>query len=280
MLVARHLRRGVDTPSRARGGPGGLSVNFSARGVGQGGTPGCMVIEYETKQVEARDEAIERGLLWLVHSVWLQGPLPLQGLVRLVASSDVSRRDARVRVERAVRRGYFMRLKTRAGWLFTLGERGRLALGLDGKHVPSSEMLELAFARYVAASVVLPGWRAVLLEAGPLLVREGEPKSQRRKREKAAWDARHAGQRGVARPYLDRAGNRVWLLVGLPAPSMPTLRRLVWERAGDDRVLVVTSEGATAAEFVLPGDVWTWDAVLAEAPPWHAEPLAKLLGEV
>lgn len=239
-----------------------------------------MVISYTPSQAAARDEAIGRGLLWLVHDVWLQGPLPLRELAWSVEASDLTRRDARRRVEQMVRRGYFRRIETRAGWLLTLGERGRLALGLDAAHVPSSESLELAFARLVAASVILPGWRAVLQEPKPLPKREGEPKSQRRKREKAGIDPRHAGQRGNARPYQDHAGDRAWLLVGLPSPSLPTVRRLVWERAAGERVFVVTSERPAASGLVEPGHAWDWDAVLTQAHPAVGEPLAKLLERV
>ena len=252
-------------------------MNFSKQGFGPGGTCWVMVIEFTKGQASARDEAIDRGLLWLVHDVWLQGPLPMQSLVGLVAASDVFRRDARRRVEQMVRRGYFRRVETRAGPLFTLGERGRSALGLDSKHVPGSESLELAFARHVAASAILPGWRAVLQEPKPLQKREGEPKSQRRKREKASVDPRHAGQRGNARPYQDHAGDRAWLLVGLPSPSLPTLRRLVWERAAGERVFVVTSERDAASGLVEPGHAWDWDAVLEAAYPSLRGPLARLL---
>lgn len=210
-------------------------------------------------QRAARDEAIERGLLWALRDLWLEGPLP---------RPELRHRLGERMLTVAINRRFVRAVPTRAGALYTPAGRGRQALRLDRAHLSPPHALELAFARRCAAEALLEGYRVAVPPRPALSPERDDPWAEPDYRE----------LRGAARAYEHRElGRLAWLLVGTPDPSPATAARLIDERAGGHQVILVTND-ARPYHRVQGAQTRPWQQVLPLVGSGLRSPLQRLLG--
>lgn len=206
-------------------------------------------------QQAARDEAIGRGLLWVLRDLWLEGPLPRPELRHRLGERALTV---------ALNRRFVRAVPTRAGALYTPAGRGRQALRLNRGHLSPPHALELAFARRCAAEVLLEGYRVSV----PPHPEHNNP-----------WlEPDYRELRGAARAYKHREFDQlIWLLVGTPNPSPATAARLVDERAGGHQVILVAND-ARPYRRLQGAQTRPWQQVLPLVGSGLRSPLQRLLG--
>jgi len=213
-------------------------------------------------QRTARDEAIERGLLWALRDLWLENPLP---------RPELRHRLGERMLTVAINRRFVRAVPTRAGALYTPAGRGRQALRLDRAHLSPPHALELAFARRCAAEALLEGYR-VAAPPRPALSGAKHPE-----RDDPWAEPDYRELRGAARAYGHRElGRLTWLLVGTPDPSPATAARLVDERAGGHQVILVAND-ARPYRRLQGAQARAWKQVLPLVGPGLRSPLQRLL---